>query len=844
MVRSTTWLLLGCLGLCLAGCGGGGGDANKPAANNAPAPAAAGAPPGMAGAPPGMPMPGPPAMPGMPGVGAPGGPAAAAPAAAAATPKDPMVYLPGNVTFAVGGLPAAVAKSTNKVAATFLVQFSPLTSALAKFGLPAQGFDGFWAAGNTDMSEQALCVVTNADINQEALKLALGGANLPKDSRVWPLPGEAAATHAIAIADSRTVIIGRKTTVEAALRKSPALVIKQGLGTINQVDADFWMAGDAAAAETYFHSGLPLLGSYHTPIKDLKAFGVGIILEGKTLTATATNGTGGMMGSTSMGPPGMGGPPASGPMGGGYSPMGPMGGYSPMGPMGPMGSPMAGGGTPAGATATAAATDQNGVTVMVGLVFESDATAVAAKAPLDAFLTAAAKKKGPKSGRYMPDLLGTGGGGNSPYGAMGMMPGGAMPMPNGGPPSGNYAGGPSSQSGANKNIPVMLEPAPVAAAAPIDMGLKLVTPPPAQVVSATPPGDATATTAGATPMPGAPGGPMGYSSGPMGYAPGGPMAGGAPSPMPMTPMGPYAGAGQGYAGPGMNGGMPGAASNNTGFAGQWIQQQGAIAQFAYRFNAHDESVAFASHLLRALGVSPLGDPLSTGPLAALHKAAEQWRAAGASGGGAKGGFGPQGSSWMVHLLPYLGHEGLYKKIDFTRPLSDPKNINVTHAVIPEFLNPADSRQQWSGAPYAGMGLTHFAGMSGIEDEHGAPAALLPRNDPKAGIFGYDGVATPEMITDGQSQTIMMVGSGELAAPWSVGGGATIRGARPKSFSPHVGFGSTGGPKPGAYVLFADGSVRFVAADVDENVFKAMSTTHGKETVDLQGLQSAGSLAGK
>lgn len=294
---------------------------------------------------------------------------------------------------------------------------------------------------------------------------------------------------------------------------------------------------------------------------------------------------------------------------------------------------------------------------------------------------------------------------------------------------------------------------------------------------------------------------------------------------------------------GTAGGGSGGNNGNTGFAGQWIQQQGTIAQFGYRFSARDHNVGFASHLLRALGTSPLGDPLSSGPLAALHKAADQWRTAGATGAG-KNGFGPQGASWMVHLLPYIGHEGLYKQFDFSKPLTDPKNIKLTHTIIPEFLNPADPRQQWSGGPNTGMGLTHFVGMSGVEDESGIPAARLPRNDPKAGIFGYDGVATPDMITDGQAQTIMMVGSGEIAAPWAVGGGATIRGARPKSFAPHSGFGSAGGPKPGAFVLFADGSVRFVAADVDEQVFKAMSTTHGKETVDLQGLQSAGSLAGK
>ena len=131
-----------------------------------------------------------------------------------------------------------------------------------------------------------------------------------------------------------------------------------------------------------------------------------------------------------------------------------------------------------------------------------------------------------------------------------------------------------------------------------------------------------------------------------------------------------------------------------------------------------------------------------------------------------------------------------------------------------------------------MGLTHFVGMSGVEEENGPPAATLDRTDPKAGIFGYRGIATPEMITDGQSQTMMMIGSGDLASPWAVGGGATIRGARPNSFAPHFGFGSAGSAEPGAFVLFADGSVRFVSAKVDSQVFRAMSTTHGKDNADL------------
>ena len=72
-------------------------------------------------------------------------------------------------------------------------------------------------------------------------------------------------------------------------------------------------------------------------------------------------------------------------------------------------------------------------------------------------------------------------------------------------------------------------------------------------------------------------------------------------------------------------------------------------------------------------------------------------------------------------------------------------------------------------------------MSGVEDARNVVAAKLPRSDPRAGVFGYDEVARPEQITDGTSQTIMVVGSGALANPWILGGGATIRGAREPLF---------------------------------------------------------------
>ena len=129
-----------------------------------------------------------------------------------------------------------------------------------------------------------------------------------------------------------------------------------------------------------------------------------------------------------------------------------------------------------------------------------------------------------------------------------------------------------------------------------------------------------------------------------------------------------------------------------------------------------------------------------------------------------------GYGWMTQLLPYVGEEQRYQKFNFKKPWSDKVNLQLT-GPVEAFLNPADPREAWEGWPYDGIGLTHFVGISGIEEARNDVAALLPRSDPKAGMFGYEEIARPAQITDGTSQTLMLMGSGTLAAPWVQGGGS-------------------------------------------------------------------------
>jgi hypothetical protein len=244
--------------------------------------------------------------------------------------------------------------------------------------------------------------------------------------------------------------------------------------------------------------------------------------------------------------------------------------------------------------------------------------------------------------------------------------------------------------------------------------------------------------------------------------------------------------------------------------------------------------------LPAVSAPPLDDGLFQGSLPVLGQAFQQWEGATPAeklAGVRKARIDhfdlPEDHySWMTEILPYIGYQSLYNKFDFTKPWENPFNLHYAQTSIPAFLNAADSRSIWIERGRPPIGVTHFAGMSGVEDRRNVVAAQLPRTDPRAGVFGYDRVAKVADITDGTANTILMVGTGEVAAPWVQGGGATIRGARQPYFDKFTGFGSRGLPAPGAFVLMADGSARVVSATIDPEIFKAMCTIHGSEQIDM------------
>lgn len=275
--------------------------------------------------------------------------------------------------------------------------------------------------------------------------------------------------------------------------------------------------------------------------------------------------------------------------------------------------------------------------------------------------------------------------------------------------------------------------------------------------------------------------------------------------------------------------MPAAASQNTRPGTAATPSTSALAPGANP----------AAPQANASGQPAQSNAVPSGDFSALAAAVNQWRAQGANLAGVKRLDDKPvlaGYSWMTQLLPYLGHNELYGHFDFTKGWHDQANIALACQEIPAFLDPTNPNRHMTivGVKEAiGPAFTHYVGMAGVEDARNLVAAELPRTDPRAGIFGYDQVATNDQITDGTSNTIMLIGAGKIVGPWISGGGATVRGARAPYFDDITGFGSAGDPGAGALVSMADGSVKRISKDIDPAVFRALSTIHGAESIDLK-----------
>jgi hypothetical protein len=170
--------------------------------------------------------------------------------------------------------------------------------------------------------------------------------------------------------------------------------------------------------------------------------------------------------------------------------------------------------------------------------------------------------------------------------------------------------------------------------------------------------------------------------------------------------------------------------------------------------------------------------------------------------------------WMTLILPYVGEDELYHRIQLDRPYDDQDNLPAFEEDIEIFFASGTSRAKVHG----GLGVSHFAGVGGdVEQEDGKVA--------RAGLFGVNSKVRRDDVADGLSHTLA---AGEIADQlpawgdpenWRTVGKGINREAQ--------GFGNH--DRSGACFLMADGSVRFFSNQTSPRVLSALSTRDGGET---------------
>jgi prepilin-type processing-associated H-X9-DG protein len=177
-------------------------------------------------------------------------------------------------------------------------------------------------------------------------------------------------------------------------------------------------------------------------------------------------------------------------------------------------------------------------------------------------------------------------------------------------------------------------------------------------------------------------------------------------------------------------------------------------------------------------------------------------------------------SWYAEILPYLEYD-LRSSMELTQPWDVGINYSIACTSIGITRCPDSPAIPSSPVPAT------YIGIAGL----GTDAPVLPKDDPRAGVFGYDRRTTIAEIKDGLATTMLIAETGRVTGSWLAGGPATVRGLNPDE-KPYLGPGRQfGGMHPGgANIGFADGSVRFVSESIDPKVFEALSTIAGGEKI--------------
>lgn len=230
--------------------------------------------------------------------------------------------------------------------------------------------------------------------------------------------------------------------------------------------------------------------------------------------------------------------------------------------------------------------------------------------------------------------------------------------------------------------------------------------------------------------------------------------------------------------------------------------------------------------------------------------------------------GPNGWAWGARLLPYLEGDSTYRAINFELPCWHPNNAAAVQTGFKVFRNPAAPDQgptmevkDGSGNVLAVFGLSHFAANAGNDEPWGYQ--IVDHAEVATGPFYRNSRVRFADVHDGLSTTVFVSEHSVISSKTWVGvvPGAQVAPNEPERFpftasdaaATLVLFHS--GPAPGEFdaihppnyptchvcqpyspflnganTLFGDGSVRFVKARINVNIWAAICTISRSEPV--------------
>jgi len=165
-------------------------------------------------------------------------------------------------------------------------------------------------------------------------------------------------------------------------------------------------------------------------------------------------------------------------------------------------------------------------------------------------------------------------------------------------------------------------------------------------------------------------------------------------------------------------------------------------------------------------------------------------------------------SWRVLILPYLDHASLYAKYKFDEPWNGPNNSKIADKIVAVYNCPSGDHDQKGSAST----MTSYVAVVG-------PETAWPES----------GTTSIRDITDGTSTTLLIVEVANSGIHWMEPRDLHVVQMAP-TINPKSGQGISSPHAGGAQVLMADGTVRFISQTLTPELFRALLTRHGGETI--------------